>query len=556
MAFELKQGNVDFYSNMKTSNTIQTDNAALTLHYEKFTDSITLNNNTVTKTDGKTDTFTTAAVINGTDYGDTYKFNGNINNNNALTIKAGKGVDAYEFVNIRSNITVNAQENNDISKSETFTINGNITGNLNVNSLNSNNKFDLNTVYYKGNILVDSKGGNDFFLNEINFNGNGAYALNINLISSDYMDENNFSFTKRVVRTFINLKGGKNNFDFNGATTTNVTVTADDSSQNEFTAKDSSLNINFTSKSGTDIFDLNNITNYQTERSVFNVNDGNNNLQGEGNHFTISNQSINLTINAGLRDDSYAFKKVNASNLIINDKGGNNFFDLSGKFTSSSITTGSGNDAFFFYAIKSESNTGLNINAGEGNNTFNFKEDNSTSNLVISSGSGNDTFNFKIGSVNQLKNSDGSIQGVKVTVSGGNNVYNFADVNSLPAQINGGKGIDRLTFKGEELSNFDVFTYTLNQTKNLEQMDFTALLSGKGNIILDFSAFKSLYENSHSDDHLDIYLGSKDTVSVIDGSEIGWTQTDNTDGSVTYSNTALGIGDVTVHYGEQPPTLA
>lgn len=556
MAFELKQGNVDFYSNASTSNTIQTDNSALTLHYEKFINSIIINNNTVTKTGGKTDTFTTAAVFNGTNYGDNYNLSGTINNNKDLTINTGKGIDYYLVDGITSNVTINAVENNDTSESEVFTIKGNITGSLNINSENSNDKFDLNTVFYKGNIIVNSKGGNDFLLNEINFNNNKDYALGINLTSSSYADENNFSFTKRVVRTSIDLHGGKNVFNFNGATTTLLTVTADHNSKNEFSAKDSSLYVNFTSKSGTDTFDLNNITNWKTERSIFNINDGNNNVQGDGNHFTISNQSVNLTINAGVRDDNYAFKNVNASNLSINDKGGDNTFDLSGGFTSSSITTGSGNDKFLFNSIQSGSSTGLNINAGEGKNTFNFEGNNSTGNLIISSGSGNDTFNFNTGSINQLKNSDGAIQGVKVTVFGGNNVYNFADENSLPAKINGGSGVDRLTFKGEELTNFDIFTYTLNQTKSIEQMDFTSLSNGKGNVIFDFSVFKSLYENSHSDGHLDIYLGSKDTVSVIDGSDIGWTHTDSADGAVTYSNTGLGIGDVTLHYGEQPPTLA
>ncbi|MEY0217175.1 beta strand repeat-containing protein [Providencia rettgeri] len=517
MAFELKQGKVDFYSNAETSNTIQTDNAALTLHYEKFTDSITLNNNTVTKTDGKTDTFTTAAVINGTDYGDSYNFSGTLNNHKDLTVNAGQGVDSYLIDGIASNVTINAKENNDISKGETFTIKGILTGSLNIDSKNSNNTFDLNNVRYKGNITVNSKGGNYFFLNQVNSNNTDDNKLNIDLISSGHMDENYFSMTDRITRTFINLQGGKNNFDFNNATTTYVTVTADNNSQNTFTAKDSSLHINFTSKSGRDMFDLSNITNWGNERSVFNVNDGNNTIKGEGNDFTISDESKNLTINAGDRDDNYIFKDVNASNLIINDKGGNNTFKLSGQFTSSSITTGDGNDTFFFNALKSGSSTGLNINAGGGNNTFNFDGDNS---------------------------------GVKVTVSGGNNVYNFADANSLPAQIDGGTGIDRLTFNGNELSDFDVFTYTLNQTKNLEEMDFIALLSGKGNIILDFSAFTSRYENSNSDNHLDIYVGNKNTVSVIDGSNIGWTHSDNADGSVTYSNPGLTVGDVTVHYSE------
>ncbi|MDD9341812.1 MAG: hypothetical protein PV362_19655 [Providencia heimbachae] len=563
MAFELKQGNVDFYSNASTSNTIQTDNAALTLHYEKFTNSITLNNNTVTKTGGETDTFTTASVLNGTDYGDTYNIIDvnttaglGINYNKSLTINAGKGSDYFRFSHIHNALTINAT-NNDNDSPDSYYIDGNTRGNIVINSKNTNNDFRLDWLFFKGSINVDSAGGNKFSLKEVNFDNNySAYALNINLISNDYVNENNFNFSDRVYRTNIVLQGGKNIFNFEKATTYLLNITANEDSQNEFSAKDSSLNINFTSKSGVDTFDLNNITNSGTNRSVFNVNDGNNNLQGDGNHFTISNQSVNLTINAGVRDDNYTFKNVNASNLIINDKGGDNFFDLSGKFTSASITTGSGNDTFFFNAIESGSSTGLSINAGEGKNTFTFEGNNSTSNLVISSGSGNDTFNFNAGSINQLKNSDGTIQGVKLTVSGGNNVYNFADANSLPAQINGGKGIDRLTFKGEELSNFDVFTYTLNQTKSLEQMDFTSLLSGKGNIILDFSAFKSLYENSHSDGHLDIYLGSKDTVSVIDGSEIGWAYTDNADGSVTYSNTGLGLGDVTLHYGEQPPTLA
>ncbi|MEX9216458.1 beta strand repeat-containing protein [Providencia rettgeri] len=562
MAFELKQGNVDFYSNVKTSNTIQTDNAALTLHYEKFTDSITLDNNTVTKTDGKTDTFTTAAVINGTDYGDSYNIIDvntteglGLNYNQSLTINAGKGSDSFRFTHIHNEITINAVKN-DNDNSDSYYIDGDTVGNIIINSKNANNYFSLDWLFFKGSINVDSEGGNDFLLREVNFNNNRAYALNINLISSDYLNENNFKISDKVYRTNITLQGGKNIFNVEDATTYLLNVTADEKSHNVFNAKDSMVNINFTSKYGSDEFILDNINNDKNNRSVFNVNDGNNNLQGEGNYFTIINKSHQLTINAGVRDDHYNFKNVNASNLIINDKGGNNFFDLSGKFTSSTITTGGGNDTFFFNAIQLGSSSGLNINAGEGNNTFKFEGNNSTSNLVISSGSGNDTFNFNAGSMNQLKNSDGSIQGVKVTVSGGNNVYNFADEKSLPAQIDGGKGIDRLTFKGEELSNFDVFTYTLNQTKNIEQMDFTALLSGKGNIILDFYAFKSLYENSHSDDHLDIYLGSKDTVSVIDGSEIGWTQTDNTDGSVTYSNTALGIGYVTVHYGEQPPTLA
>lgn len=556
MAFELKQGNVDFYSNASTSNTIQTDNAALTLHYEKFTNSIILNNNTVTKTDGKTDTFTTAAVFNGTNYGDNYNLSGTINNNKNLIINTGKGVDSYLINGITSNVTIYAKENNSMNESEIFTIKGDINGVLNINSANSNNKFILSDVQYKGNIIVDSKGGNEFLINDANKQNNSYYALNINLSSSDNRDTNNFNFSNRITRVFIDIKGGNNVFDFENANTSNATITADSSSKNEFSAKNSSMYVTFNSKSGIDNFYLSEITNWKTERTTFNVNDGNNKIEGSGNNFTISNGSLNLTINAGIRDEHYIFKNVNANNLIVNDKGGDNIFDLSGKFSSSNITTGSGNDTFFFNAIQSGSSTGLNINAGEGKNTFNFEGNNSTSNLVISSGSGNDIFNFNAGSLNQLKNSDGTIQGVKVTVSGGNNVYNFADANSLPAQIDGGKGIDRLTFKGEELSNFDVFTYTLNQTKNLEQMDFTALLSGKGNIILDFSVFKSAYENSHSDDHLDIYLGSKDTVSVIDGGVIGWTHTDNTDGSVTYSNTALGIGDVTVHYSEQPPTLA
>ncbi|MEY0399712.1 hypothetical protein AB7W17_22765, partial [Providencia rettgeri] len=125
MAFELKQGNVDFYSNVKTSNTIQTDNAALTLHYEKFTDSITLDNNTVTKTDGKTDTFTTAAVINGTDYGDSYNIIDvntteglGLNYNQSLTINAGKGSDSFRFTHIHNELTINAVTNhNDNSDS-------------------------------------------------------------------------------------------------------------------------------------------------------------------------------------------------------------------------------------------------------------------------------------------------------------------------------------------------------------------------------------------------------------------------------------------------------
>lgn len=570
MNFEFKSGQVDFYSSEKTNNYTWSGDAILTVHYENFNSGITFQNIEgsrrweIIKQDGKSDksdTTSAISVLNGTDYGDTYNIIDvkttaglGLNYNKNLTINAGKGSDYFRFKHIHNAITINAVKN-DNGSSDSYYIDGTTRGSIIINSKNANNQFRLDMLYFKGVINVDSEGGNDFLLKDINFNNTSEYALNINLISSDYANENNFNFFNRVYRTNIVLQSGKNIFNFDKATIYLLNITADGKSQNEFSAKDSSLNINFTSKGGADIFDLNNIANSGKNRSIFNVNDGNNNLQGEGNHFTISNQSVNLTINAGVRDDNYIFKNVNVSNLIINDKGGNNLFDLSGKFTSSSITTGSGNDTFFFNAIQSGSSIGLNINAGNGKNTFNFEGNNSTSNLVISSGSGNDTFNFNTGSMNQLKNSDGSIQGVKVTVSGGNNVYNFADANSLPAQIDGGKGIDRLTFKGEELSNFDVFTYTLNQTKNLEQMDFTALLSGKGNIILDFSAFKSLYENSHSDDHLDIYLGSKDTVSVIDGSEIGWTHTDNTDGSVTYSNTALGIGDVTVHYGEQPPTL-
>ncbi|MEY0665595.1 beta strand repeat-containing protein, partial [Providencia rettgeri] len=431
MHFEFKAGLVDFYSSESTNNTTFSGNATLTAHYETFNSGITFKNidNSqrweVDKQGGKKDTTSAISVLNGTDYGDTYNIIDvsttaglGLNYNQSLTINAGKGSDSFRFTHIHNAITINATKN-DNDNPDSYYIDGNTRNNIIINSKNSNNDFRLDWLFFKGSINVNSEGGNDFLLREVNFNNNSAYALNINLISSDYVKENNFDLSDKVYRTNITLQGGKNIFNVENATTYLLNITSNEKSKNEFSAKDSSLNINFTSKSGTDLFDLDNITNSGTNRSIFNVNDGNNNLQGEGNHFTISNQSVNLSINAGVRDDSYTFNNVNASNLIINDKGGNNLFDLSGIFTSSTIAVGSGNDTFFFNALQSGSSSGLNINAGEGNNTFNFDGNNSGSNLVISSGSGNDTFNFNAGSMNQLKNSDGSIQGVKVTVSGG-----------------------------------------------------------------------------------------------------------------------------------------
>ncbi|MEY0290702.1 beta strand repeat-containing protein [Providencia rettgeri] len=547
MSFELVGGTVDFYSHVNTNNQIDTGNATLALHYEGLDQGIQVNigkdgKNEVIKGDEgsqKTDSFTQANEIRGTDYGDTYRFEGSINQSKNLKITGGKGVDQYTFNGVNtSSLVVNAGTNTDTALSETFNFKGK-NSNLTIKTKNANNIFDFDdTTLSNTNIDITSVGGNSFSLNNVNRSGDSSGKNNIR-VTSTADRVNKFDFTGINKNIDINLSGGKNELNFKAGDHTDITVSANETSTNTLSVVDAQMgNVTYNSGSGRDDVNLKNVNKDSTlsNKFVINADSGENvTATGDGNKFTVTGDNKHITINVGEKDDTFDFSNSTSNDFVsINSLGGNNTFKMSGSFTNSVVTSkGNGNDTFSFDGVNVNGGSAANkltVIASAGNNTFNFSGENHW--IDVTGGLGDDTFNFNAGG----NNSNVNVNGVS-----GNNQYNIYDVNSMPSRIDGGNGVDILTFKGQEVDDKEIFYYINNQTSQINKFEFNNLNEDQ-KIVLDFSQINKLYDNSDNTIHIDV--GSKDNID-LQNSE-GWQYTTNTDGSDTYSHALYG--DVHINY--------
>ena len=100
-------------------------------------------------------------------------------------------------------------------------------------------------------------------------------------------------------------------------------------------------------------------------------------------------------------------------------------------------------------------------------------------------------------------------------------------------------------------NNFDLLNYAMKNTKSIEEFKFNSLDSGQ-KVTLDFSNITEKYNNDNNG-IIDIYVGNKNNISIINDDAYHWTHTTNHDGSETYSN--IVFGDVNVHY-DHPASAA
>ena len=495
MTFYLNKGTVHFYSSSK-SNRIDTGAAELTLDFKQLATGISVtmaggSQNRVSKNVGGDDTFTTIKKLIGTNHGDAFHFSSDkINYSTEFVVESGSGVDSYSFNGCRS----------------------------------SNGKNVLSVIATR----------NDSQLNGELFEFKG---FNGDLTIESFNSKNCFNFTNTkiwAVTVKVKSEGGNN-------------IDADNNSHNVFNVNNSYLgSTTFTSRSGHDTFNLNTVTNSKSnEMLTININNGNNTSSSHSlddfNHILATGNIRYLTVNAGNKNDSYDFSAAKQTrDVSINDTGGDNIFNLSGNFISSKINSmGSGNDNFKLDGVSgSDNDNKFIIQDSGGSNQFTFLNQNKW--VDVTSGSGNDIFYFT-----------GTSTGISINSGAGDDTFNVSSIGSLPSNINGGAGHDKLDFSGNVSNDFDLLNYAMNNTKNIEEFKFNSLGSGQ-KVTLDFSNITQKYNNDNNGT-IDIYVGDKNNISIINDDAYHWTHTANHDGSETYSN--IVFGDVNVHY-DHPASAA
>lgn len=546
MEFDLVGGTVDFHSHADVNNQINTDDANLILHYESFNDRIQLNmgsegkNQTIKGSVGseKIDSFTHAQEIKGSNHGDKFTFKGNINEGNKLTIQGGTGIDEYHFNGTStSSLEINAGKNTNLSGSETFNFNGK-NSNIKVTTSNANNIFNFtDTSLSNTDIAINSIGGNALLFNNVN-QTDSTGQNNIHVESSSNRT-NVLDFQGVNKNLNIDLVGGNNKIDFRDSNNSDMTISANSSSDNTLSIKDSMMGkVTYYSESGHDVVVLENVNKdaISSNKFIINTDKGENlGTAGSGNSFTVSGENKNITINTGEKDDVFDFShSVSNDNLSITSLGGNNTFKMTGALINSRIESkGSGNDTYSFDGVNVNSGSAankLNVIEHNGNNTFDFSGENHW--IDITGGYGDDIFNFYAGN-----NSNVNIKGLS-----GTNQYNIYDINSMPTRIDGGNEVDIFTFKGQEVNDKEMFYYINNQTTQIDKFEFNALDDGQ-KIVLDFSEITERYGNDTNT--INIEVGNKNNVEFRN--EDGWTRIENADSDIfSYS----GLGEVHVSYSE------
>lgn len=556
MTFYLNKGTVHFYSSSK-SNRIDTGAAELTLDYKQLATGISVtmaggSQNRVSKNVGGDDTFTTIKKLIGTNHGDAFHFSSDrINYSTEFVVESGSGVDSYSFNGCRSSngknvLSVIATRNDSQLNGELFEFKG-FNGDLTIESFNSKNCFNFtNTKIWAVTVKVKSEGGNKF--NFDNVNADDKPDRNNITLESSTDEKNSFSFVNYNKRFNIYVNGGENEFNFNkNSFNYLINIDADNNSHNVFNVNNSYLgSTTFTSKSGHDTFNLNTVTNSKSnEMLTININNGDNTSSSHSlddfNHILATGNIRYLTVNAGNKNDSYDFSAAKQTrDVSINDTGGDNIFNLSGNFISSKINSmGSGNDNFTLDGVSgSDNDNKFIIQDSGGSNQFTFLNQNKW--VDVTSGSGNDIFYFT-----------GTSTDISINSGAGDDTFNVSSIGSLPSNINGGAGHDKLDFSGNVSNDFDLFNYAMNNTKSIEEFKFNSLDSGQ-KVTLDFSNITQKYNNDNNGT-IDIYVGDKNNISIINDDAYHWTHTANHDGSETYSN--IVFGDVNVHY-DHPASAA
>lgn len=557
MSFELVGGQVQFHSNANVNNTIDTGNATLTLHYEELDHGIQVNmgaegKNQITKgSEGseKTDLFTHTQTIKGTNHGDKYTFEGDINQGNKLVVQGGKGVDQYHFKGSNtSSLEVNTGKNTDTSKSEVFTFSGK-NSNIKITSENSDNILNFNdTTLSDVDININSFGGNSLLFNNLNSTAGSTGPNNIRVESTADSRANIFDFKGTNSNLDIELVGGKNDIAFKDSVNSDITVNANDQSNNTLTVRNSSMSdITVNSSSGRDTITLENVNKDSDTSGKLTINTdtgANLNTTGSGNKFMVSGDNTHIAINTGKKDDVFDFSNsVSNDDLSITSLGGNNNFIMSGTLTNSTILSkGEGNNTYSFDGVNINDGSAANklvVTEHAGNNTFDFTGSNHW--IDVTGGIGDDIFNFH----------NGNNANVNVKGFSGNNRYNIYEVTEMPSKIDGGNGFDVITFKGKEVNDQGVLYYINNKTTQIDKFEFNELGPDE-KLVLDFSEITRPYDNGKDNEIgvINIEVGSKDNVEFTNTNL--WEHTINSDGSDSYTNSLLG-SHVNVSYGDNSP---
>ncbi|MBX7020717.1 hypothetical protein EX238_20945 [Providencia rettgeri] len=386
-------------------------------------------------------------------------------------------------------------------------------------------------------IAINSIGGNALLFNNVN-QTDSTGQNNIHVESSSNRT-NVLDFQGMNKKLNIDLVGGNNKIDFRDSNNSDMTISANSSSDNTLSIKDSMMGkVTYYSESGHDVVVLENVNKdaISSNKFIINTDKGENlGTAGSGNSFTVSGENKNITINTGEKDDVFDFShSVSNDNLSITSLGGNNTFKMTGALINSRIESkGSGNDTYSFDGVNVNSGSAankLNVIEHNGNNTFDFSGENHW--IDITGGYGDDIFNFYAGN-----NSNVNIKGLS-----GTNQYNIYDINSMPTRIDGGNEVDIFTFKGQEVNDKEMFYYINNQTTQIDKFEFNALDDGQ-KIVLDFSEITERYGNDTNT--INIEVGNKNNVEFRN--EDGWTRIENADSDIfSYS----GLGEVHVSYSE------